>query len=144
MVIWDPILETELCQRIGLYVTTVHLHTRDTATLTASTDGAEDGVQQTPLWDSLAWSFQHLVISVQIYSVTGLVHEDTLDPDDNFKFGDQMFWSIAGRVRRLRDLICDPDPAELVSPPDSDRPTWTPPQRCRRCTGWWKSDPWGY
>lgn len=32
-------------------------------------------------------------------------------------------------------------PAELASPPGSGTPTWTPPRRCRRWTGWWRDDP---
>lgn len=30
---------------------------------------------------------------------------------------------------------------ELVSPPDSGKPTWTPPPRYRHCTARWRNDP---
>ncbi len=50
-----------------------------------------------------------------------------------FKVWDQTSWSIAGGQQQ--DVRRVPEPAELVSPPDSDKPTWTPPQRYRRYTG---------
>lgn len=65
-------------------------------------------------------------------SVTCTVHMDALDPEafEVLKVWGQASWSIMGGQQE--DVRRVPEPAELVSPPDSDRPTWTPPLRYRR------------
>lgn len=75
-----------------------------------------------------------LVIFVHVHRVTCTVHMDVLDPEAFDKCsrcrikcpGPSLADSRRTDVRRV------PEPAELVSPPDSDKPTSTPPLHYRR------------